>query len=392
VVWRFYARRAAQNLWLDTNVQINPDMVWSVSKPMAANAVIPHGMPIQKGEDGRAMWGRGDTVLFGEEDGVLSWAGICTVASPGDDGLYLEFTGAVGWWKNIPFTDNYDSGHATDVFDVVRMLARHANSKPRTINVIPGQNNAHVVVAGDTQDYPEAPVRAKGQSTKDYEASSAYQQWKRWIEAYEQGNAVPPYSLRWWEAPVVGEEMEALATEYGFDWRESVRWKDRTKLVPQFRLAFNTDLRRRRQDIAFTDGINLASRAVPKEDDEPYADHIIALGAGEGQDMLRQQATDQSQRLYSAQYRQYKSVTRPARLLRLAQSDLARLNQPIGKIDQVEVWNVPGFAPISSLRPGDECKVNLPNENPPYSVWHRIVEVRRSPMSAKAVLMLEASQ
>jgi hypothetical protein len=272
------------------------------------------------------------------------------------------------------------------------MLAAHANAKPRSINVIPGKNKANIIAAGDTSDYPEAPVRGKGQKTADYEASGAYKAWKAEVTRYEEAAAVPPYSLRWWEAPVVGEELDSLATEYGFDWRERVVWANKATLTPRFRLDFKVDLRRRRTDIAFTDGVNLASQAAPKEDDEPYADHVIALGAGEGQDMLRYDATDQSKRLYSAQYRQYKSVTRQTRLKAMAEKDLKRLNQPVGKIDQVEVWNVPGFAPISSLRPGDECKVNLPNNNPPYSVWHRVVEIRRKPSVAKATLVLEASQ
>lgn len=337
------------------------------------------------------MWGRGDTILFAEEDNILQWAGICTIASPDEDGLYLEFTGAVGWWHNIPFTGIYEAKNA-DVFDIVRALASHANQKPRSINVNPGDNNAHIIAAGDTQDYPEAPVRAKGQTVKEYEASGAYKSWKLLIERYNEGNAVPPYSLNWWEAPIVAEELEGLATEYGFDWRERVRWRDRSDLDARFLLDMRVDMRRRRHDIAFESGVNLASQAVPKEDDEPYADHIITLGAGEGKDMLRAEATDQSKRLYSAQYVSYKSVTRKARLDALAERDLKRLNQPVGKIDSVEVWDVPGFAPMSTLRPGDECRVILPNNNPSYSVWHRVMEIRRNPRSAKVSLVLEASQ
>src|SRR5687767_3732309 len=103
--WRFYARRAAQNRWLDTDVQIDPRMVWALDEPFAGNAIIPNGVGPDRGPDGRKVWERGDTLLLGEEDGKLSWGGVCSMATPGREGLYLEFTGVLGWSSNLPYTD-----------------------------------------------------------------------------------------------------------------------------------------------------------------------------------------------------------------------------------------------------------------------------------------------
>jgi hypothetical protein len=386
--WRFYARRAASNLWLDTNVQIDPSMRWSLNRAFSGQALIPNGIGVDKGPDGRDLWGRGDTVLFGEEDGKLSWAGICNIASPGRDGLYLEFTGAVGWWNNIPFTD-YLEVAKTDVFDVVRMLTKHANEKPRSINVVPSDNKSEFTAGGTKGDYPEPPIRPQGQSQEQYENSAAYKAWLAKIAKYEENLGVGPYTIAWWEAPYVGEELTTLSEEYGFDWRERVRWADKANLVPKFRLDFADDITRRRTDIVFEDGINLASNGVPKEDEEPYAGHVIGLGAGEGRDMVRAEFTVQDERLYSARYMNYKTITKQDRLQSLVKSDAKRLSGIGTTIESVQVWDTPGFAPMSSLRVGDECRVVSKNAKPPYDIWHRVNEITRQASSGVVDLSLE---
>lgn len=386
--WRFYAQRAAQGVWLDTNVQIDPLMRWSLNRPFSAQALITNGLGIDKGPDGRDFWGRGDTVLLAEENGELAWAGICNIASPGRDGLYLEFTGAVGWWNNIPFTDYYEAAK-TDVFDIVRMLTKHANDKPRSINVVPSDNKSEFTAGGTRGDYPEAPVRAKGQTTEEYENSAAYKNWLAKIAKYEEGLGVGPYTLAWWEAPYVGEELTTLADEYGFDWRERVRWRDRANLKVQYRLDFADDITNRRHDIVFEDGVNLAGNSVPKEDTEPYAGHVIGLGAGEGRDMVRADYTIQDQRLYSARYVNYKTVTKEDRLRALIKNDAKRLSGAGTTIESVRVWDTPGFSPMSTLRVGDECRVVSKNAKPAYDIWHRVNEIARQSSSGVVDLTLE---
>lgn len=389
MTWRFYARRATSNKWLDTNVQIDPIMRWSLNRSFSGQALLSNGLNLNKAPDGRDVWGRGDTILLGEEDGKLMWGGICNIASPGRDGLYLEFTGAVGWWNNVPFDDYLEMAQA-DVFDVVRRIASHANAKPRTLNVTVSDDKSQFTAGGTRGDYPEQPVRPAGMTTQAYENSPQYRAWVAKIAKYEEGLGVGPYTLAWWEAPYVGEEINTLADEYGFGWRERVRWEDRANLIPQFRMDVADDLTRRRDDIVFEDGVNLASNNTPKEDTEPYADAVIGLGAGEGRDMLRAEvASNDDDRLYAAQYVNYKTVTRKERLTALSRNDLRRLRGEGATIESVRVWDTPGFAPLSSLMVGDECRVVSYNAKPPYDIWHRVTEITRQPSSGVVELALE---
>lgn len=386
--WRFYAKRPAQDRWLDTNVQIDPVMTWSLNASYAGQAVIPNGIGPDKGSDGRDMWGRGDTLLLGEEDRQLAWAGICSMATPGREGLYLEFTGAFGWTHNLPYLGEYEVNKA-DVFDVVRHLITTGNKLPRTINIVPDNTSSQFTAGGTKGDYPEAPARQKGQTTKEYEESGAYKNWLAQIEKYEANLGVGPYTLAWWEAPYIGEEISTMADEYGFDFRERVKWKDRRDLDFEFRLDFADDLTKRRDDIVFEEGVNLASRAQPKEDSEPYATHVIGLGAGEGRDMVRAEHDVDDKRLYSARYMNYKTVTKVDRLRALARNDARRFSGNGATIESVQVWDTPGFAPIRSLNVGDECRVISHSSKPPYDIWHRVREITRTPSSAVVDLSLE---
>lgn len=386
--WRFYARRAAQNRWLDTDVQINPMMVWALDGPFAGNAVIPNGVGPEMGPDGRKMWERGDTLLLGEENGKLAWGGICSMATPGREGLYLEFTGAFGWTSNLPYTDYVEFAQA-DVFEVVRHLVRHGNNIPRTINIIPDEGKSQFTAGGSRGDYPAAPARAKGQTTEQYENSAAYKAWLRQIEAYEANLGVGPYVLAYWEAPYIGEEIATLRDEYGFNLRERVRWEDKANLDFKWHLDFADDLTNRRDDIAFQSGVNMVSLALPKEDTEPYATHVIGLGAGEGRDMVRADHKVDDERLYAARFVNYKTVTQEERLRNLTRNDAKRLSGNGATIEQVQVWDTPGFAPMSSLRVGDEVRVVSTHANPPYDIWHRVKEISRSPKSAVVDLALE---
>jgi len=386
--WRFYAKRPAQDRWLDTNVQIDPVMTWSLNASFAGQAIIPNGIGPDKGPDKRDMWGRGDTLLLGEEDNQLAWAGICSMATPGREGLYLEFTGAFGWMNNLPYLGEYEVNKA-DVFDVVRHLITAGNKLPRTLNVVADNTKSQFTAGGTKGDYPEAPVRHKGQTTKEYEESGPYKAWLAQIEKYEANLGVGPYTLAWWEAPYIGEEISTMADEYGFDFRERVKWKDRRDLDFEFRLDFADDLTKRRTDIVFEEGVNLASRAQPKEDSEPYATHVIGLGAGEGRDMVRAEHDVDDPRLYSARYMNYKTVTNADRLRSLTRNDARRFSGNGASIESVQVWDTPGFAPIGSLKVGDECRVISHSSKPPYDIWHRVREITRTPSSAVVDLSLE---
>lgn len=389
--WRFYAQRAETGLWLDTNVQLaDHELTWSLSAPNSGKALIPTGIGEPYASDGEKTWGKMNTYLYAEEDGNLAWIGICTAANPDDSGLQLEFIGPVGWLQRVPFDAVY-SVWRTNVFDVVRMLVNHSKQyRPHPSFTVPNGDSSQFV--GDVQppDKPKQPQRKKGEKKSDYEASDRYKDWQKdmdeWTKKYSDREK---FILGWYEAPYVGEEIDNLAAQNGFEYRERVAWKDRGLDTPEIFFDFADDIRRRREDIAFVDGLNLTTALDPKDGAEEYANHVITLGAGEGRAMVRSSAGVDDGRLYQSVYIQYKSVRTREALRRLAQRDLDRLSQQQPKLDKIAIRDVPGYASVSSLRVGDEVKTISENASPPVNAWTRVIGITRNTGQSTVDVLVE---
>lgn len=391
--WQFFAKRAASDLWLDNDVQANDiKLGWNLSSPNVGKCLIPAGGGyVGKVDDGRPKWGRWDSLLLAEEDNKLRWVGICDNAVPTPLGLALSFTSLPGWLYHVPYEYAYKVWR-TDVFDVVRHLLNTSRGYPNAYTFAQS-NNSSAFTVGDINPGPEpdAPVRADGQSMDDYEAMPSYKAWKIahdfWSEHKDN-----QYSINWWEAPYIGEEIDNLATETGFDYREEFRWIDKSSRRFEVKMQLSDYFNTRRTDIAFVDGINMAQIAIPKDDESTFANDVIALGAGEGATMLRSKSAIVDGRLYQGQFRPYKSVRDKQRLNRLADADLVRLNNPHPKIDTISAWDTRGNSPIGSLYAGDVVNISSENTTPPYSVWSRVIGIERDPRSALSTIRLEPAQ
>lgn len=390
--WRYYTQRATSGRWLDTNTQLGKvQLTWALSAPASGKALVPAGLNATPyADDGRLTWGKWDTLLYAEEDGNLSWVGICNAANPAEAGLQLEFIGISGWMQRVPFTDAY-SVWKTNAFDVVRMLVHHAMTKPDHIGYIVSQSDSQFTVGDEAPPpKPKEPPRRKGETKSEWQGSPRYDAYQKdlsdWNDKYGDREK---FEISWWEAPYVGEEIDQLAKEVGFDYRERVRWADKTTLEAAFYLDLADDMITRRDDIAFVDGINLARAIDPKDGDLPFANRIIALGSGEGRKMLQVTVGGEDGRLYQAEFMQYKSVRNKTRLRALAQADHKILNTKDPEIDSVAVWDVPGFASISTLRAGDEVQVKSQNIVPNIDAWVRITKITRNPEESIALLIVE---
>lgn len=392
--WRYYAQRAVSKAWLDTNAQLaDVDLTWGLSGPNSGKAVVPAGLTANPfAEDGQLLWGKWNTMLYAEEDGKLMWVGICSAVWPDGGDLKLEFVGFSGWLQRVPFLGDYSSWQV-NVFDVVRMYINYAvnATKPYNLDIIPSTNKSAFVV-GDIKPpaEPEPPARAKGQTMDAYQNSAAYKRWETADQAWKDTYGdYAKYSLGWWEGQYVGEEIDQLAKELDFEYRERVTWFDRNRLIPRFYFDMADDMVRRRDDIAFIDGMNLAKPIAPKDGNEPFANHIIGLGAGEGRSMVRVTAGTNDGRLYQAQFVNYKAVRQTSRLRSLVNADLRTYANKEYDIDRVVVWDVEGFSSISTLATGDEVKVQSRETEPAIDTWRRVIEIQRSPEQPYATLTLE---
>lgn len=390
--WRFYAQRASSGLVLDTDVQLGEtNLDWSLSAPCGGDAYLPSGMATNPvAEDGRLFWSKWDTILLGEEDGELAWAGICVAANPDEKGRKLEFIGPRGWLERVPYNSTLLTWRA-NAFDVARELINHSKKYPNSIPFALG-NNKSAFTVGDIEPpaKPKPPPRRKGEKKSEWQNSKRYQNYRDaltdWNDLYGQRKR---YEVVWWEAPYIGEEFDSLAKEVGFDYRETFRWKNRNTLVPEFGIQLGDRIATRRTDIELVDGVNLAKPLDTKDSDDPYANAIFGLGAGEGKSMIRAEATVNDSRLYQAEFIAYKSVRDKARLRSLVQADLKNYSNIDPDIDTVVAWDMPGYASLASLRCGDEVRVMSDNATPVVDTWRRVASISRNPVQSVVTIGLE---
>lgn len=392
--WRFYAQRAGSGLWLDTDAQLQDvEMDWILSGPSSGEAYVPSGLaPNPKADDGRLKWSKWDTILLAEEDGNLAWGGVCTAANPDERGFKLEFTGITGWLEGIPYNDALQVWR-TNVFDVVRRLVNHSATYPRNLPITVSKNDSLFTV-GDAQppDKPKEPARRKGESKSDWKDSARYKKWEDRMKKWEkQWGDNERFEIVWWESPSIGEELATLAKEASFDYLERVRWTNKARLEYEWHLDLADDIRNRRDDLAFTDGLNLAEPFDTKDSDQDYGNQVIALGAGEGRDMRRATVSTNDGRLFQAVWVEYKSVRSKDRLRQLADADLKRFSSVDPEIDTVVVWDVPGYASLDTLRCGDEVRVVSDNTQPAIDTWKRVAEITRNPVDARVTVGLETA-
>lgn len=389
--WRFYAQRP-DGLWLDNNVQIGDmTMTWNLSGPGTGKGLIPSGMnDALMGSDGQPQWGKWNTLLLGEEDGKLSWAGVCTGANPDKAGLHLEFVDPFGWLAKVPFRAEY-THWKTNIFDVCRALVTHANAySPGFDFVTPNGDSVNWI--GDPQPpaKPKEPGRKKGETKTQYYNSKRYKDYKDDITDWNTKYADKrPFTIAWWEAPFVGEEFDQMAKEFDFDYRMRYAWADAGKKIARYYLDFEDNLRNRREDIKFVDGINIAAPLDPKDGETEFANFVIGLGAGEGRKMARIETRKDDGRYFQASYSQYKSIKDLTRLRNLSNVDLRNLNNKDPKIDNVVAWDMPGYADLSTLRCGDEVQVISQNLQPNLNLWGRVRTLTRSPYDSTIVVTLE---
>ncbi|MBC9717803.1 hypothetical protein H9Y04_35260 [Streptomyces sp. TRM66268-LWL] len=182
------------------------------------------------------------------------------------------------------------------------------------------------------------------------------------------GTSKTPYSLPKTEARNLGEVIDEMADiEDGLEWTESVTWSDRRA---SHRIHLGAPrLGRRREDITFTSGINIASAPQAIEDADEFAQAVVALGAGEGRkrphavDSVRDGRLRLEHRLETNEksVAKLRSRARQQRLRRQVLTDLTELDVRDHPAAPFGAWNI-----------GDDVLVRLREQHISYEGWHRI--------------------
>lgn len=378
MAWRLYARRTTTGEWLHTDVPAGLDLTWQLNAPGYAAGFIPKVLDVEKAADGKPLWLERGTTLFAEQDGILEWVGLCSWQRPTVAGRELEFKGLSSAFALIGF-DGRIRRWQPNAFDMAEELIDNAQAQPD------GDVGFTVVRDGRPGDYPgdeEPPSprpdkvkRRKGESKEAFAArvkarTKAQAEWDK-----EYGDR-RPYSVAWWEAPYVLEELNELAKEIPFDWYEQHRWSDRSLLEPQHELVLASRKGIVRSDVALLEGVNIAQVLDPNTDVDRYGNHYVMLGAGEGRKMRRAEVGKKDGRVRTTRFGEAKHVHSDARLKARARDRFDRMQFSV-KLDQAVVRGE-----LGGLGVGDQIRV----ESQLFAGWVRVHGITRSTRSGNVTL------
>lgn len=368
--FRFYARRTLTGEWLHTNVPMAAEFTRQLGASGNAAGFIPAGLDVEDGPDGLPLWLERGTTLIIEEEKRIKWAGLCSWQRPTRSGREVEFKGVTSALDLIEYAGRIRQWQP-DPFDIVEQLVDHAQ------NLRDGDVGLHVVrdgqaptYAGDEQppsDRPENVKRRRGETLDHFEArrEDREKEQKQWDKEYGDRR---PYSLAWWEAPYIKEELLELAREIPFDWHERHRWTDRDALEVRHELVLSPRKGRQRTDLTLMEGVNIAATLDPSTDSERYGNRIVMLGAGEGRKMRRAMVGASDGRVRTTRFGEAKHVHNEGRLKARARDRFRRMPFSV-KLDEAAVR-----ADLGALELGDEVRVM----SRLFTGWCRVYGITRS--------------
>jgi hypothetical protein len=306
------------------------------------------------GLDGFAYW------LHVEIDEEIRASAI--FLPPRYEGSSLSFSaeGAAAIPHYITWTGTY-SAIGVDPFVVVRNIWNHIQSNPRSNFGVVISNN----LSGRTLGTP-----ATTEKTTDSTGTVT-----------EREVPAEPYELQWWEAPNCGEEIDSLADQTPFDFKERVVWNaDRTDVLHYIDLAYPR-MGSPKPDLLFNEE-NILEIVPLQEPEDIYASEVIVIGSGEGADTIRGYAAENfANRVRKTYVHTDKSITTKARADAVAKSELGIRRGRLFEISEIVVRAKHDNASIGEYDLGDDIwiEVDVPWLNTIYGSWYRIISITHQP-------------
>ncbi|WP_394620956.1 hypothetical protein JNUCC0626_18235 [Lentzea sp. JNUCC 0626] len=329
--WTFLAQRATTGEWLDWDVPIELDALeWTLSGPGSLTGTVTPDVGGLRADDGQLLLEEWGTLIYAESGGEIRWGGILVSSSFEGEAWHLDCAGFSTYPHAITYEGEF-SRIGIDPAECIRHIWEHAQSFP--------DSNLGVIVTGTG-----TPVRLGRDA---------------WTETREDGSTeqhdAEPYELLWWEHPNCGEELDALAKATPFDYVEKHYWApDKETVVHEIELGYPR-VGRRRDDLAFTQGDNVANVVTIESNGDDFANTVVGLGAGEGRAMLRRETAVRDGRLRRVAVYSDKAVTDSSRMDALIADELAHREAAL-RITQLDVIDHAN-APLGSWQVGDDVLV-----------------------------------
>lgn len=197
------------------------------------------------------------------------------------------------------------------------------------------------------------------------------------------------WKILWPDTPDCGTEVQRALDEAGWEFVEWSGWNaDRSKILKEIRLMERVG--RQQNELRFVEGENIIEPAEIESNDSVYANTVIAIGAGEGDENLRVTVGVSDGRVRTPFVVDAKDVTRRSVLEQVARAELAYRSRPF-VVAAIRVDADHPNARRGSFGVGDsilvDCEVSWLGRQ---QLWHRIIEMEWIDEST-CDLFLEAS-
>lgn len=358
MAWRYFAQRLTGNgagEIIDLDIPLSgPRLTRALSGPGRITGDIPIEIGRLQDADGTPLLKRWGTAIYAEASGQIRQGGILVHNEFNGQGWSLDCVGFSGYLKDLPYTDSRFFVKE-DPLNIVRHIWAHAQAQPNgNLGMIVDPTTSPVLIGTELE-----------QVEFDTQAGPV---------SFEAG----PKKLAWWLTDDLGGEIDTLAKETPFDYLEEDAWNsDRTAIVHRLRLSYP---RRgtRRHDLRFVLNENIFVPPKTTDDGEEYANAVLALGAGEGRDMVRSPIiANPDGNLRRVAVVIDKQIRFQSRANDLARAELA------WRQNSIDIQNLTvvdhSHARIAELQLGDEILVQSESGYADVSQWSRIISISETP-------------
>ena len=356
MAWRYIAERLVGDgtgaiLHWDVPLQ-KPKVLDVLSGPAGLTGTIEPEFASMIGDDGLPLLQPWATALYAESDGEIRGGGIVLNTGFNGPSYEVDCMGFAGYPAGMPYTAsqywvNYDP------IDGVREIWSHLQNKIRgNLGMVIDDTTSPVRIGVDLEqgefDTEEGPL------------------------VFEDG----PFRLSWYESHDLGDIVDKLAEMTPFDYHEEHSWVPGTAQDVKHFLRIGYPRIGVRRPIRMVVGENIWTTPQIEVDGENFANEILALGAGEGRNMLH--------------VSKYRAQDNRLRRVRVATDKSATKTWMINSFAERQLSSMYAMENVSSLSLrdeqaglgiGDEFELVGNDGWYDYDLWLRILAIETSPDS-----------
>lgn len=351
--WRYIAQAVPSGEFLHWDLPLaDVQIARTLSGPGRLTGKLD--VPLDDLGDVLLPWG---TAIWAEADSEIRGGGILTPLESDEDALTIDCVGISGYPQGMPWTGDKQALVDVDPLDIVRMVWDHLQSQPGG-------------ALGVQVDATRSPVRV-GEPEREVEFTTG--------DDTEVTFEAGPYRLEWWSTHDLGRVIDDLAADTPFEYLEQTAWEG-DALAHRLRLGYPTLGQRKTGPTAprFALGENVTAVPVLSGEDDDYASDVLALGAGEGNAMVRAHLhRDGATGLRRVHVYTDKTARSMNALSNSARRELAWLTGA-PRMQTLVVRDHPN-APLGSFDVGDEIFAEGASGWVTLDRWVRIVEITISP-------------